>query len=196
MATAVDGPYTGVIVWMAVMIARTGACTASELEARICQWKAEKHKEEEGNGSVVAGLHSEEPSDDSEDSEEERVSSIGDSHGVSPSRSRVFATALTYAYHTAVLLIFFRFVKPTNALLLEPLKRKIIKYIKEYRREVETAQADVGIGGGIVWPFKILEIVGLEGELRREVRFLWKFVKGAGWRDYEATVHHRDTSTR
>lgn len=157
-----------------------GAEEIANLETRICDWTAQC---EYGNDNALF------ESSQAEDTEISCTDDGSDSEGVetttvlaSNCHDQVSGASLTLAYHTALLLLFFSDTKPTNPLLLRPLKLKLLNQLGAYVREVEETEAHVGVACGIAWPLKVLDTIGLEKSKVKEVDSLWRFVRGGGWR--------------
>lgn len=145
------------------------------LEHTICTWVIE-----DDLADVMEASHMESNSDNESDSE----SSDTEVGSKDAAKSALHATAgpLTQAHHTSLLLLFFSSTKPTNLMLLDPLRRKLLKQLRSYVKEVDEADLDVGVGAGILWPLKVLEGIGLGGKDKREMKPLWDLVKGGGLR--------------
>lgn len=121
-----------------------------------------------------------------EDDIEETSSSSSDDEREAPKTSFPFhskhiLTPLTQAYHSTLLVIFFSLLKPTNSLLLDPLKQKVPEQLQVYITAVGDLEAGAGIASGILWPLRVLDILGLDKK-KKTVSRLWKYVKGGGWK--------------
>ena len=157
-----------------------GAEEIANLETRICDWTAQC---EYGDDDALfepsqAGDTETSCTDDGSDSEGEETTAVLASNR----HDQVSGASLTLAYHTALLLLFFSDTKPTNPLLLKPLKDKLLKQLEAYIREVEETEAHVGVACGMVWPLKVLDMAGLDKSKAKEADSLWRFVRGGGWR--------------
>ncbi|KAK7424520.1 hypothetical protein QQX98_000485 [Neonectria punicea] len=150
---------------------------ATQLEHEICGWKMGEEEPDHGNPDTLS------LEDDNNDENSSGSDTDADERGGrTASTPQIISAPLTHAYHTSLLILFFSYTKPTNSLLLSPLRRKLLDQLRTYVRGVEKAEVDVGVGGGIVWPLKVLKEVGLDSSGdKKEVRMLWEFVRGAGW---------------
>lgn len=157
-----------------------GAEEIANLETRICDWTAQG--EYGDDNALFESVQAEDTeiscTDDGSDSEGEEPTTVLASNR----HDQVSGTSLTLAHHTALLLLFFSDTKPTNPLLLKPLKDKLLKQLEAYVREVEETDAHVGVASGIAWPLKVLDMIGLEKSKAKDVDSLWRFVSGGGWR--------------
>lgn len=157
-----------------------GAEEIASLETRICDWTAQSEYGDENTlFELIQGEDTEAScTDDDSDSEGGETTTVLASNR----RDQASGASLTLAYHTALLLLFFSVTKPTNSLLLKPLKLKLLNQLGTYLREVEEAEAHVGVACGMVWPLKVLDMAGVDKTKTKEADSLWMYVRGGGWK--------------
>jgi hypothetical protein len=159
---------------------RTQEAEIANLETRICDWTAQcEYGDENSLFDSNQGEDTETScTNDGSDSEGEETTTVLASNR----HDQVSGASLTLAYHTALLLLFFSVTKPTNPLLLKPLRLKLLNQLEAYVQEVEEMEAHVGVAYGMVWPLKVLDMAGLGKSKAKEVDSLWRFVRGGGWK--------------
>lgn len=145
-----------------------------KLEEDVCGWRSDVH---EANDVAAQATVDDDSFESETASEADRDTENND---VDPrmiaTRPGLIASLLTRAYHTALLLIFFSYTRPSSAFLVRPLQEKLLEQLEDYVDAVEKAEVNVGIGNGIRWPTQVLQTLNPSKRYGRRIRSLLVYI--------------------